>query len=352
MRYPVIFITIFLLLVLSGCSDRSTSPGSPDSGEILTQDIPLEVQKLMESYIPAEDGAPPQAEVAYLDPVPEELIANCDVYAVTFLWGDLFNSGSVNTDTTDWTGTLSVNGEAVVHVRYMIDFEPGQDSVLAHNNPTFAYWISYTCNDFDGLSFLVFLKRDVVYVTQPVLTFETAPITLQFTFPQLVKLDAFYQVDNINGVAVHSRKIWQNTCPRGEFEGRWIKDSYDPNQGYFLGHWQNRWGTPIGYMNGTFWMNSDGIQEFAGSVSGLDTDEVILEFSGIWWFHDPRLCPVCGDDHGYFVGRYSYINGGNGMMKGEFGYPPSPADTNLPYHGVWHDNCLYADPTNVHPVTE
>lgn len=333
-----------MILVLAGCSSQPTSPDSPAA---VPETIPAELQKLVDQYVPTAQGIPSEAQVTYLDPIPTELIGNCDIYAITFLWGDLFNSALTPGAITDWSGTLSVNGEAVVHVRYMIDFEPGEDSVLSHDNPSFAAWLSYTSNDLDGLSFLVFLKRDVVYVTPPVLTFKTAPITLKFSFRQLVKLDAFYRVDNSNGVIVHSRKVWQNVCPSGEMKGRWIKDSSNPTQGHFEGRWLDRWGTAIGYLSGRFWMNNDGRGELAGHVSGLVTDEVIAEIHGYWWFDDPMLCPMCGDDHGFFVGRYKYINGGTGKLKGEFGYGLSPDDVELPFHGVWHDDCPYVTPDDV-----
>jgi hypothetical protein len=351
MRSLFVFAAACLLLVLSGCSGQPTSPDRSDSVPTILHQVPAEVQKLIDDFAPADDGTPPRSKVTYLDPIPSELTDNCDLFCVTFLWGDLF-SDSFSPDTTDWSGTLWVNGEAVVHVRYMIDFEPGQDSVLIHNNPSFAAWLSYTSADFDGLNFLVFLKRDIVYITPPVLTFETAPITLEFDFQQLIKLDAYYQVDNSSGVAVHARKIWPNACQSGSMEGRWIKETNDQSQGYFHGFWKDRWGTPIGYMSGIFWMDDDGMGQFIGSVSGLVTDQVIAEFKGVWFFDDPRLCPICGDDHGFFIGKYTYIEGGTGRMKGEFGYPPSPDMTDLPYYGIWHDDCLYDSQNDVNSAAD
>jgi len=332
------------MLAMAGCSDQLTSPGNTETEAPSPETIPDQLQKLVDQYTPTAHGIPSEAQISYLDPIPTELIDNCDVYAVTFLWGDLFNASLEPNITTDWSGRLGINGEGIVHVRYMIDFEPGEDSVLIHDNPTFAAWISYTNNDIDGLSFLVFVRRDIVDVTPPLLIFDTAPIKLEFTFRQLVKFDAFYRVDNRNGLIVHSRKIWQNVCPSGEFKGRWLKESFNPDGGHFEARWLDRWGTAIGYLSGRYWINDDNRGEWAGTLSGLVTDEVIAEMHGYWYYDDPTLCPTCGDDHGVLVGRYKYIRGGSGTIKGEFGYGVSSVDIELPLTGVWRDDCPHITP--------
>jgi hypothetical protein len=158
-------------VAIAGCDDHAASPDQTSLTTITPLDIPANVQKLFDEHIIQEERSAVSAGIEYLDPIPTELTDNCDVFAVTFLWGDIFNSTPPSVETTDWSGTLGLNCDGVVHVRYMIDFEPGQDSVLAHNNPTFAAWLSYTAQDFDGLSFLVFIKRDIPNITPPVLTF-------------------------------------------------------------------------------------------------------------------------------------------------------------------------------------
>jgi hypothetical protein len=340
----LVFISLTgLILVLGGCSDRATAPDQAEIATPLATEVPAEVQKLLDTYTMLEDGNSTDPRIAYLDPIPTELIDSCDIFAVTFLWGDLFNNPGHIPDTTDWSGILSLSAEGVVYVRYMIDFEPGQDSVLPFSTPTTAAWISYTCMDFDGLSFLIFIKRNVPYATPPVLTFETGPFTLQLDYWQLFNFAAFYPIDNTKGVAVHSRKIWINSCPGGLIKGEWIKDPVDPSTGRFEGVWTDYKGEPVGIMSGTFWTNNDGRGEFVGALSGYITDEVIAELKGRWFYDNYQLSPMRCHDHGVFCGRYKYLNENRtGTIRGIFGDYATPDDVvqaKLPMLGVWHDDC-------------
>ncbi len=346
MRYLTFLTAVLFILLLAGCSDKSSAPDPSENSVIENQEFPENAQKLLDQYLPEDLESENGEQPAYLDSLPIELIDNCDIYSVTFLWGDVFNTAAPANDPTDWSGTLWVNGVAVVHVLFEIDFEPGEDSVLIHNNPSFGAWISYTENDLDGLSFLVFLKRDIIYITPPVLTFETDPITLSFGFPELVDLTAFYPVDESNGLIVYSRLIWENACPGGLIEGVWIKDGWLSDSGSFSGYWKDYFGEPIGYMNGIFWGTNDGLSgKFSGSVSGLVTDEVIAEFEGHWYYDDMRMCPVCGEGHGVFHGQFRYLEDGRmGYMAGEFGdYSLPPDDIEMPMTGIWRFHCPWMD---------
>ncbi len=345
MRNHLILIGTFILLLAAGCSDQSTSPNLPENPTPTAQEMPASVKELLTQYALPDDEAIWYETLSGLDSIPYELIGGCDVYAVTFLWGHLFNDSPPTEDTTDWSGTLSAFGESVVHVRHMIDFEPGQDSVLLHDNPTFAAWISYTTGDFDGLSFLVFFNPNVANAVYPALEFETPQIYLSFSIYQLVRLAAFYQVDNINGVAVHSRRLWQNSCPGGIIEGRWLKDSSFSGSGSFHGYWMNHLGIPVGYLNGIYWTNDDFTRQFSGSVSGLVTDQVIAELEGTWFYDDPRMCPMCGEGHGQFQGTFVYLhNDRTGSVEGEFGdYSLPPDDLDMPFIGIWKMDCPWAE---------
>lgn len=348
MKSLIFFLSAFLILAFWGCSDRATTPGPTDDLTLIQQEIPPDVQKMVDEYIGKDVSLTSDEYLDYLDPPPDDMVSNCDIYSVTFLWGNLFNAGTPSADTTDWTGTLWMNAEGIIHVRHEIDFEPGQDSVLPHNAPVFAAWISKTCQDIDGLSFLVFIRRDVDYFVPPVLTFETEPFTVEFDFYQLIMLDAFYQVDDQNGVVVHARKIWHNHCPGGIIEGVWEKEAFGSGQGTFHGMWKDRLGQPFGYMNGFFWTNEDGQGVFQGEVSGIVTDQVIAMLHGIWYYDDPRLCPMCGEGHGIFRGHFIFLDRpGNGVLKGEFGDVSLPPDQlDLPLTGIWEVNCPFASLTS------
>ncbi len=346
MRY-LTFLTCFLLvLFIAGCSHNSTAPDQSEKKVADNQKLPENARKILDQYLPegleSENGEQP----AYLDSLPAELINNCDIYSVTFLWGDVFNTAIPSNDTTDWSGTLSMNADGVVYVLYEIDFESGEDSVLIHNNPTFAIWISKTANDLDGLSFLVFIRRDMDYLVVPLLTFETGPITLSYTFDELVDLTAFYPVDESNGLIVYSRLIWENACPGGAIKGTWVKDGWLSDSGSFNGYWMDYLGDTVGYMNGIFWSCSTNVSgKFTGSVSGLYTDQVIAEFDGHWYYDDPRMCPMCGEGHGVFHGQFrNLMDGRTGFMAGEFGdYSLPPDDIEMPMTGIWRFHCPWND---------
>lgn len=341
-----------IIMIFTGCGDQPNSPEQPKDYSAGSIEPPSEVAALLDEYAVTPNEVLQTEVSANLDSLPAELIDSCDVYAVTFLWGDLFNTAALDRDTIDWSGTLTIyNGEGVVHVQCEIDFEPGQDSVLIHNNPTFAIWISKTSMDFDGLSFLVFFKwKDLsAEYAPPVLRFRTEQITLQFSVYQLVKLDAYYHIDNIGGVAVHARRVWQNACPGGLINGHWIKDGSFSSSSTFDGWWLDHLGNRIGYLNGTFWRNENSIGEFSGQVSGIYTDQVIAELSGKWYYDDPRLCPMCGEGHGVFFGKFVYTNDGrSGRVEGEFGdYSLPPDDIEMPMTGIWYFLCTWTVMWNV-----
>lgn len=344
MRRLVFLALACLVLAFTGCGERSTTPHQVDGSAVTPLPIPDDLQTLIDPYIVPEGGIPDEIQLGYLEPTNADYVDGYDVFSVTFLWGDIFGSNPSSVAPTDWSGNLTVNGDGMVRVRYVIDFEPGEDSILPVLTPTTAAWASTTLQDVDGINFVVYMKRVTPSNVPSCIVFSTEPFTVRLLHRQLFNYAAFYQVGETKGVAVHSRVIWQNTCPGGTMEGLWIKQSFD--QGRLQGRWFDHTGEPIGYMSGTFWTNDDGRREFSGSVSGIYADVVIAEFHGIWNYDDTRLCPMCGDDHGYFIGRFKYLtNDRHGVLKGVFGDYSLPADQDtLPYIGIWRENCVFATP--------
>jgi hypothetical protein len=338
-----LFAAILLLIV--GCSEKATNPPLPESAPPTAGEVPADVAGILEANSPVELDVAGSDEVDWATWPSPEWVRNSDVYAVTFVWGSLVNSVTPGVPVTDWSGTLSVNGVALVHPHRTINFERGQDSLVATDNPSVAAWVSQTGVDFDGISFLVFLRRDVEYFAAPWLTFDTPPIKLEFPFEKLVKLDAFYDVGQSRAVAVHARKIWPGRCPGGFTEGRWIKADNTGMKGTMEGLWRDFLGRPIGYIRGQFYVNDNGERVFDGYVTGYMLDYIICEFKGTWWYDDARLCPmpICGTGHGWFRGHYVYSNGTNrgGMMAGEIGDFQAPVASvmELPFAGIWHDFC-------------
>lgn len=342
MKYAIIGLMMFLSAALIGCSEKSTTPDI--TADTSASTLPPEVQKLIDEYVDVEADISP--DIAFDAMTPGENLVGFDVFSVTFLWGDIFGN-SPDVQTTDWSGSLHVNGQGHVRVGYEIDFEPGEDYILPAVSVDQVHWVSYTTYDVDGINFIVFISPVSPDNVPASITFETGPLTLNLTYRQLFRHAAFYPVDDSRGVVVHSQVIWQNSCPGGTMVGQWIKETNNSNQGHFQGEWIDHTGEPVGYMSGQFWTNEDGTRQFSGDVSGITTDQVIAELNGVWAYDDPRLCPVCGDDHGFFRGRFHYIDGSDrrGFLKGIFGdYNLSPDLDTLPYYGIWREHCTYVSP--------
>ncbi len=349
MRTWIYLLTIGLCLLSVGCGDKPAAPSQPQPAVSSPDKIPIVLNRAAERYTVPENGvfvSPDGQPVA--TPSVNLTDPAYDVFAVTFVWGGLSNIPLGNVRTIDWSGSLSVNGVAVIDVVYKIAFEPG-DTVLPHSNPAYVGWISQTSGDFDGLSFLVFLRKDVVYFAEPLLTFDTPPFAISLSFGQLVKYAAYFPVDTANGVAVFARKIWCNLCPGGMIEGSWVKDSTSGNFGTISGAWKDHAGTQIGWISGMFWTAADGTREFSGSVSGYYTDNIIAWLKGTWNYDDPRMCPLCGEGHGWFRGTYeNIIDGSTGHLRGEFGdYSLPVTQRDMPFVGYWQENCPVgnADPS-------
>jgi hypothetical protein len=142
---------------------------------------------------------------------------------------------------------------------------------------------------------------------------------------------------NLDNADAHPDK----RCPHGYFEGHWVQDSANVNQGYFLAKWTDRNGMAIGILSGRFWQTDHREGAFEGNVSGVVTDQIIAYVRGRWYYDDARLCPVCGQGHGVMHGRVKFLNSDrHGVMRGEFGdYELSPFERTLPLKGAWTLRC-------------
>jgi hypothetical protein len=331
---------------MAGCSENNNTPAPTTTAEneAVPQEAPTEVLELLEANTPSGlDLTPAEGPLVTTWPSYDEM-DNYDVYAVTFIWGQFLGNhlGPV-AEPTDWSGDITVNGVVEIHPRMTIDFEPDEDWLIEEEQPSYAAWVSQAAMDFDGISFLIFYDRDIVYIVAPWLTFDAGPALLRWDFAELAKLTAFYTFENGNALAVHSRKIWPDRCTGGFLEGDWIRDDNTGTSGRFEGLWLNYRGEPEGLMNGEFWTNNDGTREFSGWVSGYWTDHIIAEYKGHWRWDDPAMCMLCGQGHGWFRGRFVYADGSEkgGMLMGEFGHIGTPTTdaATLPFKGIWRDCC-------------
>ncbi|MBD3402281.1 hypothetical protein GF420_05255 [candidate division GN15 bacterium] len=345
MRYVTLAISLAIpaLLLIVGCNTEPTSAPQSTTGTMTEQSIAPDVATILEER---SDATWPGSELHsfndWPDYLPSPFDTSYDIYAVTMIWGTLYNSATPTTEPVVWDGRLNSNFEGFVDVARGIQFEPGQDSIVPHDAPIFVQWVSSTLNDFDGVSCFVFFKRGIQYFAPPKVSFETAPFSVDIPVEELHDFTEFYRVDEHSGVIIHSHEIPHNACPGGLLGGRWVQETNDRTSGYFYGHWMDANGEPVGYLNGTFWKEPNAnVGELEGSVSGLFTDEVIATLEGTWYFDDYRLCPLCGSSHGVFEATFATENSNlAGTIEGTFGdYSLPPDETDLPFSGSWQYDC-------------
>jgi len=335
-----------VVLLLAGCSDQPGTPVQPRNNASLTANIPADAQKLLDQYGPPDNGTISGPELGLTDSYfPPPNASGYDIYAVTFVWGQLLPRNATTPNVVDWSGALKARGDALIHTRCPISFEPRQDSLLPQIDSSEIVWISKTAvMDMDGISTVLFVKRQTPSASAVRLTFTTSPITLNFSLDQLKHLIAFYPVDSTGGVAVLARQLFFNGCPGGTMKGDWVKDPTNVDQGTFNGIWIDRIGVPYGVMAGRFWTNSDGTRQYEGVVSGILTTQIIAHISGKWFYDDPRMCPLCGAGHGQFNGKIVFNDNGTGEMRGAFGdFTLPPDQKSMPLVGIWKRNCQYSD---------
>jgi len=335
-QYPI--IALLLVAALFGCSQQTTAPEPVAQITLEPGEIPAEVQAKLDQYIIADEDA--LISLSSTDPSLSDPYSDFDVYAVTYLWGSFFPG---STSATDWNGRTISNAESAMRVLTTIDFEDGEDVIVDENMPAVIGWRSSTLHDLDGVSFLLFVKRGVVYIAPPTLAFETTPVSFAIPIEALAHHVSFHPAGNGTGVALFARKVRNAPCPHGHLGGSWVFDVNDRTQGTFDGKWFSPDHNAVGYLNGAFQTTPDGDRRFRGEVSGIETDEVFIHVEGIW-NHAPHLssvgCVSCADV-GYFVGRWKYVDGtGGGKLAGHFGGPNLSSDTpELPFRGVWKQHC-------------
>lgn len=348
MRKLLILLVTLGIPALFACSKPSTAPEQQSA--VTPGEIPAEVQARLDQYVVQDEDA--LASLAPGQPDLSSSSGDYDVYAVTYLWGSFFPHTATP---LVWDGHTSVNADAAMRVVATIDFEAGEEVAFDSTQPNMFSWVSSTGHDLDGVSFLMFVKRGVVYIVPPSLAFRSAPISFEILVDDLAHHTSYHPVDHTSGVAVFARQIKRTPCPHGYLGGKWVFDENTRTQGHFGGSWLSVDHQVEGILSGRFWTDPDGHRLFQGQVSGVVTDQVILELEGVWCL-TPHLsnvlCATCGNV-GYFVGRWKYLDGsGGGKLAGHFGEPNLTADTpELPFRGVWVEHCDHvAGDNNWRPV--
>ena len=353
MRKWFLLPTLLLVITMLACSQQSTAPDPvADSPDASTQ-LPQAVQQKVDQYVILdEDILVSMNESTHPG---SDLHHDYDVYAVTFLWGTFFPHGTVTG--LSWNGHTGTNAEAHLRLVTAISFERGEDAILDDDLPGVIAWRSFAHNDLDGISFLLYVKRGVDYFVAPHLLFDAEPISFRIPILNLAHHQSFHPVDASNGVAVYARKVRHLPCSHGHVGGEWVFDTADRSQGSFKGRWFDLHGNTRGLLTGLFWTTDDGHMLLSGEVSGVDTDEVIIQLEGFWRFR-PHLmnahclaCPTGGE----FIARWKFVNGsGGGKVAALFGDPSITNDmVQLPFRGAWKQNCDHVvTDSDWHPSTD
>jgi hypothetical protein len=268
------------------------------------------------------------------------------VYAVTFIWGRLLSTRETPPESTDRSGSLCVSGaEGFIKPICQIEFEGGEDSVFHAGDTSCAGWVSTTTGDFDSLGFLVRVRETNASGTgSPFLTFKTTPFSVELPIAKPSCFMEYIHVGDAESVAVTTRRVKGNTCPRGFMKGEWVPDEDSGERGYINGVWYDLFGLPVGSMAGSFGTDG-GTRRFKGWLSGVYLTVVVAELEGTWSYDDPRLCVTCGEGRGRFAGKVRYSNcDKTGVMLGEFGDSASlpgsdPGKRALPLKGTWRASC-------------
>ncbi|HOD66013.1 MAG TPA: hypothetical protein PLR32_04315 [candidate division Zixibacteria bacterium] len=342
----VLLFVVLAALSAAGCSRDGQRPSAPDQSAMRPGEMPGAVAAVLDRHA-ADQGDVASAALRYPEFTGPGALpwTAWDAYAVTFVWGEFPLGPAAVVPPTDWSGSLAIeNAAGLLDVVAVIDFEPGQDSVLPSASSPTALWTSFTEGDLDGLSFLVFLDPESDAAANARVRFKTPLCELALTRDQLTRFTAFYIVGHTHVVAVKARRIWHHACPRGFISGEWTLQSNTGDSGYFSGLWYDRTNTPIGVMSAVYRKTPEGDRVYAGSISGVLLDVVIGEVSGIWQYDDPRMCPTCGAGHGWFRGRFVFYEMGGeprreGCMAGIFGNLSAPTPPALPLRGIWIVDC-------------
>ena len=201
-------VSVLLLMLLAGCGSNSTSPGNSDAvqpnltdvfgGYKATDEAPAFGDPTLQSMDGGEAANDDMGHPQTLDSLSH--LPGLNVYSVRILWGHL-DYDSSETQTTDWTGSLTLLHGAIVSYR-LIGFEEGDHIVRPRTSARELSFVSHTKPYYDGILFYIFDPANSDSAGGNTLTFATAPFSKTFTIDELDSVDEIDNAGNNEGSAV------------------------------------------------------------------------------------------------------------------------------------------------------
>ena len=226
--------------------------------------------------------------------------------SVTLLWGKL-RPDPRETDVTDWTGGLRVDGAAIAAAR-AIRFED-RDALRRGEDRSSLAWVSHTAPHHDGVHVLLRVPL-VPEARSGSLALRTAAFSVQIPLADLTHLERVVDVGD-NQVAINAFLMRPDDCPTGVARGHWGA----PNArgvGRIVGRWMSSDGAVQGHLRGAYGARRSGEQVFFAKVIAADGRFIgrlagryaAGEFEGRW--------VTRGEHHGAIRGRYQRAGDGTG----------------------------------------
>ncbi|MCA9552227.1 MAG: hypothetical protein KC933_19460 [Myxococcales bacterium] len=254
----------------------------------------------------AEDAAADPSEVG-TTPTDPALARDFAHLSVTLLWGKL-RPDPRETDVTDWSGVLHVDGGAIAAVR-PIRFE-AQDALRRGDDRSTLGWVSHTRPHHDGVHVLIRVPLTPEARTGS-LNLRTVAYSVQIPLGQLTHLERVVDVGD-NQVAINAFLVRPDDCPTGVLRGHWSAPN-DRGVGRILGRWMSTDGGVQGHLRGLYGTRANGEQVFFAKVIAADGRFIgrlaghfeAGEFEGRWITRG-------GEHHGGVIGRYRPAEDGEG----------------------------------------
>lgn len=325
-----LLIVLSMFAIMAGCSSDSPTGGNPgEIGDLLTRsefvdfNDPYGGFNMMDT--PPAFGDPTIAEEYVEDATFDDPILNdagvrdltmTDTRPLFLLitWGNLHRDSTIMHG-TDWSGSLSID-PGVLILKRTIRFED-RDHILPRDQRDLIEWVSYTQPRFDGILVRIIATPPTVAITPDstidssatVLTFTTAPFSVEIKLSDLPGLNRIVTLDDGNAVAFVAVEPPDDSCPNGFMRGVW-RNHPERRGGVFFGKWETFDGSVQGYMKGHYGVNDHGEKVFFGKM--IDTQG---RFEGIMKGRWGNNRVNGGWYAGHWVDRNLNIGG---VLKGEW----------------------------------